>query len=64
MPSCVLFVCVDALYAGQQIFSHGMFPTCRTRPYRIPTEATIGEFIWVLFFTDIPRKHPSFDDLA
>ena len=26
------------------------------------TEATIGEFIWVPFFTNIRRKHPSFDN--
>ena len=26
------------------------------------TEATVGEFILVAFFTNIGRKHPSFDD--
>ena len=28
------------------------------------TEATIGEFIQVPFFTNIRRKHSSFDDCA
>ena len=36
--------------------------TCFPSEVMTATEATVGEFIWVPFFTNIRRKHPSFDD--